>query len=99
MLRITFLGIALLAITGSCKKGDRSVICTGDCKTLTGTLTVQGATTYQYGSHLLTTKDNDVYVLTSNVCPLNNFKNRKVILVGKHTDAPEQGPELYNVVY
>lgn len=68
-----------------------------DSGTLTyeGFLEVQGITTYQYGSHTLTT-DNGVYALTSDTIILDDFDSEAVIITAKKVNGyPVDGGPIY----
>ncbi len=93
-------GICIMA--PSCKKEDNKVvgnICTGDCITRTGVISQQGITTYQYGTHILTTDDNEQYVMSSDIVDLDRRVGQKCIVILKDLYyTVEGGPKLYNVI-
>jgi hypothetical protein len=75
------------------------VECKGDCITVRGTLQQQGMTTYQYGTHTISTAEGNAFVLKSDVVDLKKFEGRKVKLTAQNLHyTVENGPELYNVV-
>jgi hypothetical protein len=95
--------ISALSIAGfyACnKKTTTSVIeCKGDCITVRGTLQQQGMTTYQYGTHTISSAEGNAYVLKSDVLNLKKFEGKKVKLTAQNLHyTVENGPELYNVV-
>ncbi len=95
--------ISTLSIAGfyACnKKTTTSVIeCKGDCITVRGILQQQGMTTYQYGTHTISTAEGNAYVLKSDVLDLKKFEGKKVKLTAQNLHyTVENGPELYNVV-
>lgn len=65
---------------------------------LRGKIEKMGMTTYQYGTHTITTNDH-TYALRSKTIDLNKFENKEVKLVG--TKVPgyplENGPVLIEV--
>jgi hypothetical protein len=65
---------------------------------LTGELQQAGMTTYQYGTHILTT-DNKIYALKSSNIDLNKYNGKHVTVTGKKLEGypVENGPELIEV--
>ena len=99
---MTAMLIAALAMGAvSCKKehSTKSTLCTGDCEVRVGKISQQGITYYQYGTHILTAKDNTQYVLYSNTVNLDKFIDKNVSALIKEADyTVEMGPKLYYVV-
>ncbi|MBT8220657.1 MAG: hypothetical protein KJP00_12580 [Bacteroidia bacterium] len=67
---------------------------------LTGTLKEQGITTYQYGTHTLTTSDT-FYALRSSVLDLDQYVDRQVTVTGRKINGypVDGGPEFINVTF
>lgn len=65
---------------------------------LTGKIEKTGMTTYQYGTHTITTGDH-TYALRSSSVDLNKFENKEVQLTGKKVPGypVENGPALIEV--
>ncbi|TDN88076.1 hypothetical protein DET49_10926 [Salegentibacter sp. 24] len=65
---------------------------------LTGTLTSQGITSYQYGTHTLKTS-NEFYALKSENLDLDQFVGRKVTILGSKIEGypVDGGPEYISV--
>ena len=92
--------IVLVALVSSCKKANPDVSGTGDVITATGQLQLQGSTTYQYGTHTLTTSGATPvkYVLRSQAIDLDLYVGMTVTITATgSTNTPEKGPELYTV--
>ncbi len=66
---------------------------------LTGSLTVQGITTYQYGTHVLST-DSEFYALQSDKVNLDDFVNTVVTIKGNKIEGypVDGGPDYIKVV-
>lgn len=59
----------------------------------------QGATTYQYGSHLLKVDGQDDLVLSSKIVALDKYVGDQVIIGAVRNDnMVENGPPLYDVI-
>ncbi|HEY9186130.1 MAG TPA: hypothetical protein VIM94_12470 [Salegentibacter sp.] len=65
---------------------------------LTGTLKATGITSYQYGSHTLTTKDT-FYALRSNKVDLSQFEGKTVNIEGEKVEGypVDGGPDYIEV--
>jgi len=91
---IAVLLLAVLFVSGCNKKADKPLL-------VEGNLQKQGATTYQYGTHILTTTNGPAieYVLESNHLNLDPFVGRSVIatIINTHYSV-ENGPDLYDVI-
>ncbi|MGO4876993.1 hypothetical protein ACEN2P_10370 [Pedobacter psychrotolerans] len=71
---------------------------TANRATATGTIEKIGVTTFQYGTHLLTTA-NKTYALKSGSINLDQYMNRKVTVKGNKVKGypVDSGPELLDV--
>lgn len=71
---------------------------TADRATATGTIQKIGMTTFQYGTHLLTT-ENKTYALKSGSINLDQYMNKKVTVKGKKVKGYpiDGGPEFLDV--
>ena len=89
------LGVAVLSCS---KKTTDTASGAKENVTVIGNLEPQGATTYQYGSHVLKMHDTVAYVLKSTAIELNKYEwlHVKISATNTHYHA-EQGPELYDV--
>lgn len=95
---ISLLGIGAFSACHR-KAATPFVECKGDCITVRGTLQQQGMTTYQYGTHTISTAEGNAYVLKSDVVDLKKFEGKKVKLTAQNLHyTVENGPGLYNVV-
>ena len=87
----------------SCHKNSNStpapVVISGDNLTATGTLELQGFTTYMYGSHILRVDSATLFVLKSTTLNLDPFVGMRVSIqaVNMHYSV-DLGPDLYNVM-
>lgn len=88
--------IAVLAAVASCHK-TVATIPSAENISVSGTLQLQGFTTYQYGSYVLNAGATQ-YVLESTVVNADPFVGKAVVVtaVNVHYIA-ENGPELYNI--
>lgn len=94
---VLFAGIVIAAACN--KETPANTICTGDCVTINGELKQQGPTTYQYGTHILTTSSGKFYVLKSETINLTPFENKEVKIKAQNLHyTVEQGPELHNII-
>lgn len=71
---------------------------TANRATATGTIQKIGMTTFQYGTHLLTT-DSKTYALKSDAIDLNQYVDKKVTVKGTKVKGypVDGGPELLDV--
>ncbi|NTE05658.1 hypothetical protein G6M26_20685 [Agrobacterium tumefaciens] len=71
---------------------------TANSATATGTIQKIGITTFQYGTHLLTT-ENKTYALKSDAINLDQYMNKKVTVKGKKVKGYpiDGGPEFLDV--
>ncbi|MCB0695913.1 MAG: hypothetical protein KDC07_01030 [Chitinophagaceae bacterium] len=100
-LMLLLFATTLLVFSSSCTKqesGFTSTACKGGCVTKTGVISRQGPTTYQYGTHILTTNSGEEYILVSTIVDLDKRVEQKCIVLMEdlHYSA-EGGPALYNV--
>lgn len=66
---------------------------------ITGTIEEQGITSYQYGTHTITTADDEFYALKSDVVELNEYLNQEVTIVAEKIDGyPLSGGPEYLLV-
>lgn len=66
---------------------------------ITGTIEEQGITSYQYGTHTLTTATDDFYALKSDAVDLNNYLNEDVTIVAEKIEGyPISGGPDYLLV-
>jgi UDP-galactopyranose mutase len=84
--------LSISVIISSCKKEQ---LADNQYK---GLLKRQGPTTYQYGTHTLTTSST-TYALTSKVVDLDKYLDRVVIITGKRVNGypVDGGPEYIDV--
>lgn len=85
-------GILLLFIAATCQNLDNSI-------KVSGTLEKQGITTYQYGTHTLTT-DGSFYALTSNTVDLEEYIGQEVSIKAEKIEGypVDGGPEYLRVL-
>ena len=72
-----------------------------DQVTAEGTLQKQGTTSYQYGTHVLKdTEGTTMYALKSDAINLDNFLNKKIIVVATKVEGYpiEGGPDYLEVI-
>ncbi|MGI0108000.1 hypothetical protein [Salinimicrobium sp. WS361] len=66
---------------------------------LTGTIREQGITSYQYGTHTITTSDDKFYALKSDAVDLDDYVEEKVTLVAEKIEGyPLSGGPEYLLV-
>ena len=90
-----FLG--LLFLTGSLSCTNTKV--TSDQIEVSGIVQQQGLTTYQYGTHILSS-NNKIYALRSNTINLDDYLNNKVSIIAKKIAGypVENGPDFLEVI-
>lgn len=100
------LGITLLIFTQTCnntskeeKKASENITQTNTMEII-GTIQEQGMTSYQYGTHTLTTATDDFYALKSEAVDLNNYVGKEVTIVAEKIEGYplSGGPEYLNVM-
>ena len=94
-IKSVILAIVLLSGAVSCSNKKLAA----DQIELTGIIREQGVTTYQYGTHILTSNDM-TYALRSKAVDLSIYLDQKVTLIGKKVDGYpiEGGPEFIEVL-
>ena len=94
---LLFAAVAVLLIT-ACSDRDKNKNAEAGTVELTGVIQQPGMTTYQYGTHTLTSGDK-MYALKSSTVDLNKFNGKSVVVKGKKVDGypVENGPELIDV--
>ncbi|MDX1603277.1 MAG: hypothetical protein R3209_09405 [Salinimicrobium sediminis] len=66
---------------------------------ITGTIEQQGMTSYQYGTHTITTADDEYYALKSEAIELDNYLNEEVTIVAEKIEGyPLSGGPDYLLV-
>jgi uncharacterized lipoprotein YehR (DUF1307 family) len=92
---VAVFSIFLVTIISSCKKETEFWSTKAE-----GTILQQGGTTYQYGSHVLKSEnDETIYALESDEINLDNHLNKKVEIKGHKVKGypVSGGPELIRV--
>lgn len=87
-------GLALFLFTATCSNSVE----TGKLE-FTGTIKEQGITSYQYGTHTLTT-DKGFYAIKSEAVDLDDYVNKKVTIIAEKIEGYplEGGPEYLLVL-
>ncbi|GGE40961.1 hypothetical protein EV200_101716 [Pedobacter psychrotolerans] len=95
MKKILVLSLFVAVFSGCASFKDSN---TANRATATGTIQKIGMTTFQYGTHLLTT-ENKTYALKSGSINLDQYMNKKVTIKGKKVKGYplEGGPEFLDV--
>lgn len=66
---------------------------------ITGTIQEQGITSYQYGTHTITTATDEFYALKSDAVDLDNYVNEEVTIVAEKIEGyPLSGGPEYLLV-
>ena len=66
---------------------------------ITGTIEQQGMTSYQYGTHTITTADDEYYALKSEAIELDDYLNEEVTIVAEKIEGyPLSGGPDYLLV-
>lgn len=88
------IGFILLFFAATCSSGV-----TNEKEEITGTIQEQGITSYQYGTHSLTTPDQ-FYALKSEAVDLNEYLNQEVTVVVERVPGypVDGGPEFLQVL-
>lgn len=96
-MKVLYLFLFAAMVATGCKKTAEGTP-TGSI-TVIGKLEVQGATTYQYGTHTIKNIDQ-FYTLKSSTIRLDDYAGKSVTLTGNSVSGYplEGGPELLNVV-
>lgn len=88
------IGFILLFFAATCSSSVSD-----EQKEITGTIEEQGITSYQYGTHTLTTPDQ-FYALTSDAVDLNEYLDQEVTVVAEKVSGypVDGGPEYFRVL-
>jgi hypothetical protein len=91
-------GLFLFLFTATCGNTTNTTTQTGKLE-LTGTIKEQGITSYQYGTHTLTT-GKAFYAIKSDAVDLDEYLNKKVTVVAEKIEGYplEGGPEYLLVL-
>ncbi|MCX2837832.1 hypothetical protein OQ279_06665 [Salinimicrobium sp. MT39] len=102
---IIFTGVTLLLSLQTCNNSqaqqDHPASAEANEKTieLAGNIREQGITSYQYGTHTITTSDDKFYALKSDAVDLDNYVEEKVTLVAQKIEGyPLSGGPDYLLV-
>lgn len=106
ILTLYFFGSLLIIFTATCNntsttEEERSVtaVINENAMEITGTIEEQGITSYQYGTHTITTANDEFYALKSNVVNLDEYLNQEVTIVAEKIDGyPLSGGPDYLLV-
>ncbi len=91
-----FLFLILVAAFASCKHGSTNDNAT---TTVNGRINPKGTTSYNYGTHLVTTSAYNAYLVESTSINLDSYDGDSVQVVMKDMGIRQNpGPELYNVI-
>jgi len=95
MKKILVLSLFIAIFSGCTSFKDSN---TANRATATGTIQKIGMTTFQYGTHLLTT-ENKTYALKSGSINLDEYMNKRVTVKGKNVKGYpiDGGPEFLDV--
>ncbi len=100
-----FFGSLLVIFTATCsnisKEEDKSASAINETTMeITGTIQEQGITSYQYGTHTITTTNDKYYALKSEAVDLNDYVKEKVTIVAEKIEGypVDGGPEYLLVL-
>lgn len=101
-----FFGSVLLFFTATCnnttgvEEKSPSATITQDAMEITGTIQPQGITSYQYGTHTITTVDDQFYALKSNAVDLDDYVDEEVTIVAEKIEGypVDGGPDFLLVL-
>lgn len=101
-----FLGSLLLFFTATCnnanqqKDSSSSAVISENSMEITGTIEQQGMTSYQYGTHTITTADDQFYALKSESIDLDTYLNEEVTIIAEKIEGYplSGGPEFLLVL-
>lgn len=100
-----FFGSLFLFFTATCGNVSEemdesaSAVITEKSMEITGTIQQQGMTSYQYGTHTITTPDNDFYALKSETLNLDEYLDEEVTIVAEKIEGyPLSGGPEYLLV-
>lgn len=98
-------GTLFLLLTTTCgkiseeKDNSASAVMNESTMEITGTIQEQGMTSYQYGTHTITTGTDDFYALKSEAVDLNNYIDEQVTIVAEKIEGyPLSGGPEYLLV-
>ena len=74
--------LCLLVITATCQNSDKITEENPNTMKVTGTIEQQGITTYQYGTHTISS-DESYYALKSDAVELDNHLNKEVTITAE----------------
>ena len=101
----TFVAMLLLISAQTCnntsetKDTKPTEVNTSEKMEITGTIEQQGMTSYQYGTHTLTTADDEYYALKSDAVKLDNYISKEVTIVAEKIEGyPLSGGPDYLLV-
>ena len=106
MLTSYFFGSFILIITATCNNttqekdgSSSSAVINQNSMEITGTIEQQGMTSYQYGTHTITTADDEFYALKSEAIELDDYLNEEVTIVAEKIEGyPLSGGPDYLLV-
>ena len=97
--------MSLLLFTQTCSENkqeeDRSAsaIANENSMEITGTIQEQGITSYQYGTHTITTVNDEYYALKSDAVDLNDYIDKEVTIIAEKIEGyPLSGGPDYLLV-
>ncbi len=95
---ILMIGLSFTSCKTSSKQEQQTSVASEKYIVLDGVLKKQGVTTYQYGTHVLKTKEG-IFALRSKVLNMDEFVNQKVVIIGTKIEGYpiEGGPEFISV--
>ncbi|WP_029036980.1 hypothetical protein [Salinimicrobium xinjiangense] len=100
-----FFGSFLILFTATCgtvTEEDRSASAVINEKSMeiTGTIQKQGITSYQYGTHTITTANDEFYALKSETVDLDDYLDEEVTIVAEKIEGyPLSGGPVYLLVH
>lgn len=101
-----FFGSLFLLLTATCgtvsQEEDRSASATINEKSMeiTGTIQQQGITSYQYGTHTITTENDTFYALKSEKVNLDDYIDEEVTIIAEKIEGyPLSGGPDYLLVH
>lgn len=101
-----FTGSLLLLFTATCsnvseeKEGAASAVIEENALEVTGTIREQGITSYQYGTHTITTATGEFYALKSDTVDLDEYTGKEVSITAEKIEGYplSGGPEYLQVL-
>ncbi|WP_324720953.1 hypothetical protein [Salinimicrobium sp. HB62] len=99
------LGISLLVFTQTCSNNEKeeessaSAVAKENAMEVTGTIREQGITSYQYGTHTITTVNDEYYALKSEAVDLDEYIDKEVTIIAEKIEGyPLSGGPDYLLV-